>query len=221
MKDLKIFLNFIKSAHAEVYANKKTYLGAIISLIVLGNVETLFPFLGVAPESNVFIFLTIASTLATFMIISQVVLIQKKRHGGTGELRYFVPTFLLYSLYYSFLFFIGILFLVLPGLYVLIFYSMVPFVAVLDDECQGSFFKKSVSLVKKNIALVAWASVFNLILELSAFLTSPIENPMTRAIVTLIYSVPDAVFTMLLTIATVKIYYYLKAAPEVVLQKVP
>jgi hypothetical protein len=176
----------------------------------LGNVETLFPMFGVAPESNVFIFLTIAATLGTFIILSQVVLIQKKSHGGTGELKYFVPTFLLYNLYYSFLFFVGLLFLIVPGFYVLIFFSMVPFVAVLDDECQGSFFKESKLLVKKNVGLVAWASVTTLLVEFSALLVSPIQDQTIKAVANFLVSVPDAFITLVMTVATVKIYYYLK-----------
>ncbi|MDD4975718.1 MAG: hypothetical protein PHY93_15280 [Bacteriovorax sp.] len=210
MKGFKFFWSFVKNSYVEILENKPTYLSAFIALIFLGNVETVFPMLGVVAESNVFIFLTIAATLGTFIILSQVVLIQKKSHGGTGELKYFVPTFLLYNLYYSFLFFAGLLFLVVPGFYVLIFFSMVPFVAVLDDECQGSFFKESKLLVKKNIGLVAWASVTNLLVEFSALLVSPIQNQTIKGVANFFISIPDAFFTLLMTVATVKIYYYLK-----------
>jgi hypothetical protein len=210
MKTFKFFWSFIKNSYAEILENQPTYLSAFITLIFLGNVETLFPMFGVAPESNVFIFLTIAATLGTFIILSQVVLIQKKSHGGTGELKYFVPTFLLYNLYYSFLFFVGLLFLIVPGFYVLIFFSMVPFVAVLDDECQGSFFKESKLLVKKNVGLVAWASVTTLLVEFSALLVSPIQDQTIKAVANFLVSVPDAFITLVMTVATVKIYYYLK-----------
>ncbi|MGZ3790446.1 MAG: hypothetical protein ACXVLQ_18075 [Bacteriovorax sp.] len=213
MEGLTLFWSFLKEASAEVWANKKLYLSAFLALILLGNVETIYPFLGVSEESNVFIVLTIFATLLTFVIVSQIVLIEKKKRGGVGELSFFVPTFLLYNLYYSFLFFFGLLLLVLPGLYALVFFSMVPFVAVLDDETEGKFFKKSRELVKKNIPLVVWASVINLLIECSSLLFSPIQDPIVKAVASFFYSIPDAFITIAMTIATVKVYYRLKEYP--------
>lgn len=210
MKGLGLFWSFVRASSSEILENKKTYIKAFIALIFLGNAETFFPFLGVMPESNGFIILTILTTIAIFIILSQIVLVQKKNHGGTGELKYFVPTFLLYNLYYSFLFFAGLLLFIVPGIYVLIFFSMVPLVAVLDDECQGSFFSASKLLVKKNIPLVAWASGINLLVEFSALLVSPIENPMLKGIASFFFSIPDAFISLVMTITTVKIFYYLK-----------
>ncbi len=210
MKGLKLFWNFAKEGSLEVWANKNIYISAFLALVLLGNVESLYPLLGVSEESTVFIILTVISTLLVFIVLSQIVLIQKKKHGGVGELGFFVPTFLLYNLYYSFLFFLGLLFLIVPGIYALVFFSMVPFIAVLDDEADGKFFKKSRELVKKNVGLVAWASGINLLMEFSAFLFSPIQDPVTKAVANFIFSIPDAFATIVMTIATVKIYYYLK-----------
>lgn len=210
MSGLKLFWSFAKSAALEVWDNKNLYASAFFALLLLGNVETLYPLLGVAEDSNAYIALTIIATLLIFIVLSQVVLIQKRKHGGVGELGFFVPTFLLYNLYYSFLFFVGLLLFIIPGFYVLIFFSMVPFVAVLDDEAQGQFFKKSRELVKKNISLVAWVSVINLSMDLSSLLFSPIEDPMIKAFSHFIFSIPDAFVTIVMTITTVKVYYYLK-----------
>jgi hypothetical protein len=210
MSGLKLFGSFAKSGALDVLENKKLYLRAFLALILITNLETLGPFFGIIPESNAFIFLTIAATLGTFIVLSQIVLIQKKIHGGVGELKYFVPTFLLYNLYYSFLFLLGLVFLILPGFYVLIFFSMAPFMAVLDDECHESFFKRSKLLVKKNVSLVAWASIINLILEFSSLIISPIQNMNIKALANFCLSIPNAFVTIVMTIATVKIYYYLK-----------
>ena len=146
----------------------------------------------------------------TFIILSQVVLVQKKLQGGVGELKYFVPTFLLYNLYYSFLFFIGLFLFIVPGFYVLIFFSMVPFIAVLDDECEGSFYEASKLLVKKNVGLVVWATLINLLIEFSALLITPIENAVVKGSLNLVYSLVDSFITLVMIISMVKIYYYLK-----------
>jgi len=82
--------------------------------------------------------------------------------------------------------------------------------AVLDDECHESIFKRSKLLVKKNVSLVAWASIINLILEFSSLLVSPIQNTSIKAFANFCLSIPDAFVTIVMTIATVKIYYHLK-----------
>jgi hypothetical protein len=210
MKGLKLFWTFFKNAGAEVLENKPTYIGAFVALFLLGNVETIFPLIGATPESMLSIIFSIFTTLMTFIVLSQVVLIQKKSHGGSGELKYFVPTFLLYNLYYSFMFFLGLLCLVVPGFYILIYFSMVPFIAVLDDESKGQYFKESKLLVRKNLSLVAWLCLINLILEFSVLLLLPVENSTTKAVANLIFSIPDAFLTLVMTVTSVKIYYFLK-----------
>lgn len=210
MKGLKLFWHFIKEASLEVWANKKIFGPSFLALIILGNVESLNLLMGIGEESSLFILMTIVSTLMVFIVISSIVLIQKKKHGGQGDLVFFVPTFLLYNLYYSFLFFLGLLCFLVPGFYVLIFFAMVPFVAVLDDDTKGSVFKKSRELVKKNISVVAWASFMNLIMECSPLLLSPIRNEGLKAAILFLFSLPDAFATIVMTVAMVKIYYYLK-----------
>ena len=210
MNGLKLFGSFFKTSIKQILEDKKTYYKSFFALVFLGNVETLFPFLGAAPESVYYIFLSVFTTLLTFIILSQVVLVQKKLQGGVGELKYFVPTFLLYNLYYSFLFFIGLFLFIVPGFYVLIFFSMVPFIAVLDDECEGSFYEASKLLVKKNVGLVVWATLINLLIEFSALLITPIENAVVKGSLNLVYSLVDSFITLVMIISMVKIYYYLK-----------
>lgn len=212
MGELKLFWEFNKISFCEIQDDKKTYLSSFFALVLLSNIESFFPVMGVVPESNTFIALSIFSTLAIFVILSKIVLIQKIKKGGTGELMYIVPSFLLYNLYYSFLFFGGIFLFIIPGFYSLIFFSLVPYVAVLDDECQGSYFKESKLLVKKNIKLVAWASIINLVVELLSLSTSLIQNSSLKALTNFIFSIPYALVTMVLTVTFVKVYYFLKEA---------
>lgn len=214
MEGLKLFWEFSKASALEIMDNKNIYLPAFLALIFLGNVETLYPLLGANEESSGYIILTIVATLLSFVVLSQVVLVQKKKKGGTGELGFFVPTFLLYNLYYSFLFFAGLLLFIVPGLYVLFFFSMVPFIAVLDDEADGKFFKKSRELVRNNLSVVVWGSLINLLLESSAFLFTTVHDPTLKAIINLIYSIPDAFLTLVMTIAMVKVYYHLKSIEQ-------
>ena len=210
MSGFNLFWDFTKTSTNEVWQNKKKYLPSFLALVLLGNMESLYTVLGGSEESNAFIFTSLFSTLLTFVVLSKVILDLKKEQGGSGELKYFIPTFLLYNLYYSFIFFGGLLFLILPGLYFLVMFSMAPFVAVLDDEADGGYFKKSRELVKKNISLVVWTSLVTLILEFTALLFTPIHDPIIKMVAGFCFSLPDAFVTLVVTIATVKIYYYLK-----------
>lgn len=215
MKSFSLFWEFAKASAGEILSEKKTYLNAFVGLVLLDNVETIYPMLGVGEETNTFIILSVFATLLTFIVLSQVVLIQKRKRGGDGELKYFVPTFLLYNLYYSFLFFVGLLLLIIPGFYVLFYFSMVPLVAVLDDEENGSYFKKSKLLVKKNLPLIVWTSILNLLVDIAALLMIPMQDPIVKIIGKLVFSIPDAFFTLVMTLVTVKVYYYLKGLAEV------
>ncbi len=210
MKSFWQFWEFAKASSREVLEDKKTYLNAFLALILLDNLETIYPMFGVGEETNTFLGLTILATLLSFIVLSQVVLIQKRKRGGDGELKYFVPTFLLYNLYYSFLFFAGLLLLIIPGFYVLFYFSMTPLVAVLDDDATGSYFKKSKLLVQKNLPLIVWTSLLNLVVDLAALLMTPIQDPLIKIIFKLVFSIPDAFFTLIMTVVTVKVFYYLK-----------
>lgn len=212
MISMNLFFDFFKTSFIEVRKNKNIYLKAFFALIFLENLESIGLLLGVVPESHLALSLTIISAFLGFIVISQVVLIQKKIHSGVGaELKYFVPTFLLYHLYYSFVFLIGLFFFIVPGVYALIFLSLVPFVAVLDDNVHTSYFKRSITLVKKNIGLVAWMAIANFCLELSVLVIYPIQNLIIKAIANLIYSIPDAFLTIVMTVVIVKIYYFLES----------
>lgn len=209
MEAFNLFWQFAKTSGREVLDEKKTYLYSFLALMFLDNIETIYPMFGVGEETNTFFGLSIIGTLLAFVVLSQVVLVQKRKRGGDGELKYFVPTFLLYSLYYSFLFFGGLLLLVIPGFYVLFYFSMLPFVAVLDDHSDGRFFQKSRQLVRLNLPLIVCVSLLNLFVDVAGLLITPFKDPVAKIILKFIFSIPDAFFTLVMTVATVKVYYYL------------
>jgi hypothetical protein len=210
----KLFWKFTILAKDEILLDKKLYLNAFLWLVLLANIDLFYPLFKIDEESNTFLVLNIISTLLTFVVLSQVVLIQKQKKGGSGQLRYFVPTFLLYNLYYSSLFFMGLLFLVIPGFYILFYFSLAPLIAVLDDSEAGNYFSKSKALVKKNLPLVVCATSINLALELTALILNPIEDPIISAIAKFVFSIPEAFLSILMAVIMVKIYYELKEIKE-------
>jgi hypothetical protein len=217
MNSFVLFKDFFGMAFREVFEDKKLYIKIILSLIFLGNLEPLVSLFGVGSEGWLNIFISILITFGTFVVLSQVVLKEKIKKqpeaATTHELKYFVSTFFLFNLYYSFLFFVGLLFLIIPGLLVLIYFFMVPFIAVLDDNLESGYFKRSIQLAKKNVGLVSIVSIFILILELSSLALTPIQNPLIKLVSSLVFSIPDSFLTVILTIVSVKVYYFLSENP--------
>jgi hypothetical protein len=217
MNSFLLFKSFFSQCSLEIFQDKKSYFKIISLLVLLGIIEPLLSLLGFEGEGWGNILLSVFITLATFIVLSQVVLKEKiKKNPETvqsHELKYFVFTFFLFNLYYSFLFFIGLLFLVVPGILVLIYFFLVPFVAVLDDKIESGYFKKSFELVKKNVSLVSLVSILVLVLELVSLVLTPIQNPHVKFFFSLIFSLPEAFLTVVLTMVSVRVYYFLVEAP--------
>lgn len=240
MKSLQEFKHYVTESTLEVLANKQLYLPAFLALVLLSNVESLLALSGLTSDSASGLFISVAVALLAFVVLAQIVLIQKRKHGGEGELSFVVPTFLLYNIYYTMVFFavlffpiallnipfrtlnlnthiagqIAFYFLVALNLVaaflVSVLFYMVPLIAVCDDEVTGKFFKASRTLVKKNFKLVAWLAFATMFLEFSFLSFSLIQDPTLKAGASFIYSIPEAFFTIVLTIASVKIFYLLR-----------
>ena len=217
MNSFLLFKDFFGISFREVFEDKKYYFKIILSLIFLGNLEPLVSLFGVGGDGWLNIFISILITFGTFVVLSQVVLKEKIKKqpeaATTHELKYFVSTFFLFNLYYSFLFFAGLLFLIIPGLWVLIYFFMVPFVAVLDDKLDSGYFKRSIQLAKQNVGLVSIVSILILVLEFSSLVLTPIQNPSIKLVTSLVFSIPDSFLTVILTIVSVKVYYFLSENP--------
>jgi hypothetical protein len=218
MNSFLLFKDFFSQGCREIFQEKRTYFRIIFLLIVLANLEPVLNLFGLESEGWINIILSIFVTLGTFIVLSQVVLKEKIKKipeaSHNHELGYFVSTFFLFNLYYSFLFFIGLIFLVIPGLWVLIYFFLVPFIAVLDDSLDSGYFKKSIELVKKNVGLVSIVSIFILVLEFSSLLLSPIQNSSVKLISSLFFSIPDSFLTVVLTIVSVRVYYFLSESSQ-------
>jgi hypothetical protein len=208
MSSTALFINFIKDAIQEVKNDFKKYLSAFLGLIILANLEEAYKSVGGNEGDGGSIAIGFATIILTFVITAKIILIHKKNPAKDEKMIYVLVPFLLYSFYYSVFFFLGLVCLVIPGIWVLIFFSQAPLLAALAPS-QENFFKKSIKLVKKNIKLVAWVSISSVVLEFFSLAFSPIANQKMRFLLTGIFSFPDAFLTIILTIASVKIFYYL------------
>jgi hypothetical protein len=207
-----LFFHFVRDALQEVKNNIKKYIWLLAGLFILANLEEVYKVVGGQEGDGGSISIALVSIILTFIITAKIILMHKKDATSNEKMIYVLVPFLLYSFYYSLLFFIGLIFFIIPGLWVLIFLSQAPLLAALSST-EGSLFKASISLVKKNVKLVAWISVATVLLEFFALAFAPIANPQLRLILTAIFSVPDALLSVVLTIASVRIFYYLNENP--------
>jgi hypothetical protein len=139
---------------------------------------------------------------------AKIILMHKKDAPSNEKLIYVLVPFLLYSFYYSMLLMLGLILFIIPGFLVMIYFSQAPLVAALAPM-KESYFKKSISLVKKNVVLVVWISFTSFFLEFTSLIFAPIADQKIRWTLTAIFSLPDSLLTIILTIVSVKIFYYL------------
>ncbi len=209
MNNSELFFSFFKESFFEVKNNISKYIYIFISLIIFTNLDEGVKALSGQDSEGGTIFVTLVSVLFTFVISAKIILMHKKNASPKDSMLSILVPFLLYSFYYSIFFFAGLIFLILPGLWVLIYFSQLPFIAALSST-KESYFKKSIKLVKKNTGLVAYISISTVVLEFFALIFTPIADAKLRFILTAIFSVPDALLSIVLTIVSVKIFYYLE-----------
>lgn len=117
----------------------------------------------------------IVEVLATYFFYAVIIkncfsLIEEKQVRGVGL------GFLIYlriNIIYSLLFFLG-MFLILPGIWVLIFLFFAPFVALDDHHQGGKFLKRSAQLVKRDILTVSILAVISVVLMSIDFAIFPL-----------------------------------------------
>ena len=204
-----IFLHFFKEAWGEVKNNFSKYLPFFLSLVFLANIDEAYKAFGGQDGDGWSIALTLLSVLLTFVITAKIISMHKKNNETSLPLIYILIPYLLYSFYFSLLFFLGLVIFILPGFWVLIYCSQAPLLAALSST-DKSLFKESIRLVKKNVKLVAYISFCSLFLEFAALIFEPIANQKIRWAMLGLFSFPDALLTLVLTIVSVKIFYYLQ-----------
>jgi hypothetical protein len=206
----KLFFKFVKEGILEIRENISKYWALILVLIIIGNLEECYKAFGGQEGDSGTIAISIITIVLTMIITAKVILMNKRNVTTKDKLIYILIPFLLYSFYYSLIFLLGIVLLFVPGFWALVFLSQAPLIAALSPNGE-KIFMRSIALVKKNIKLVIWISVSSILLEFMSLALTPIASSQIRLILNALISVPDAFFTVAITTASVRIYYYLES----------
>jgi hypothetical protein len=204
-QSFKTFIDLFKKSQNKVWEHRKIYFPVFLVLFILNNTEFINKVLGLSNRDNSNVWMTIVVGVLNFIVITKIVLWQKKTCTPDDKLIYILPAYLLYNLYYSLLFFVGFALLIIPGFYALIYFFMAPLIAVLDDTNQGEYFKRSRELTKKDFWLVTIISILILLLEIFSYFSEGMGS------IAPFLSLFDAYLSIVLTILSVEIYYYLMA----------
>lgn len=231
MKNVKIFTHYFSESLKEISENFKIYYIYIIALCIVSiiqiSLDSMF-----SKEDIILRFLS--KTLFSFvplLILSKILYVIKIRNFGLGEYGSVVWRFILFNFYYFSLLllslglyvvtatFAGTLiniemgyllasFMLAPFVYVVIYFSLTPYVAVFNDE-GGPVFAKSRLLSSKNIYLVIINHIISLIVPILMSSILLIDKKNLKIAVAIALSFPEAVFAILMVLTSTKIYMYL------------
>ncbi len=231
MGSIARFFKFLKESYHLVLKDFRLYLSSYIAFFLV-DVLAAIPWqaFGLPDKSFPELALTLIVGIANLVVIVNVILIEKSRykHREKEELLYSVPTYLVYTLYSALTILVGpglvlmaagmlalpqaitIGLAVLVGLIVAIFVAMVPLASVLIDNDSVNYFKTSYRMARQDLLLIICFGSLSLFIELPLFIIDQIPDWRFVLSSNVLYAFFDAVAMITLTVASVRIFYYLK-----------
>ncbi len=232
MNSLKFFIYNFKESFYEIKNNSKIYFSfiALLALVSLSRrlIETYLP-------SDIYAIKIVSEILFSFIpifIVSKILYIIKIRQNGFGEykivvLRYFIYNFCYFSItLLCLMFYLGIFYFVtlnhslpftifstlvclLPLIYVMIYFSLSPIVAIFEDISFQEVFRQSQNITKKRTSLVLINHLVALALPISFLSLSLLKNQEITILISAFLAIPEALLTILIVLTTVRVYLYL------------
>ena len=229
---IKQFAYYVSESFNEFKNNLKIYLIYAFSLCLVSIIQNGFDLIFTKNEMMLRIASKILFSVIPILIFSKILYVIKIRRSGLGEYGEVLWKFMLYNFYYFFLVaasaslyfilviilsaFIGMqlsffasTFMLAPMIYVMIFFSISPFVAVFDDESSNEVFARSKKISNRNISLVIINHLSSLLVPIIFSSLILIENPVLKLSVAILSSVPESIFSILMILTTARIYQHL------------
>ncbi|MBC7714100.1 MAG: hypothetical protein H7177_12225 [Rhizobacter sp.] len=214
MNSIKVYGSFLKESFEETKNNFRVYLGCYIAFILVNFISSI-PWVGMGHEDNSFysIIANIFVGLFSLVIVVSVIMIEKSRINlkEKEKLFYAAPTYLIYTLYYSIVLMIGLACFIVPGIIVAVGFGMVPVAAVLIDSDNVNYFKVSWRMAKKDAVMMTIFTLASILAELVGVALDLIPDWRVKLGVNLMYSFIDALVLIVITKASVKVFYHLQS----------
>lgn len=217
MSAIRIFTAELKESVGDFKKHFPLFLPSIIFMLILCNLSFIpWEILGFESGSNVEIITGLFIGILAMVVSVHVILIEKSRLLGSPKekLAYGAASYIVYTLYSSLIVLLGIVLLIIPGFLALIFFSLAPVVALLSRDQKEGYLKQSINLVKKNTGLVVCYLGASMGVEIVSILLDLIDNWKMRVTIGIFYSFFEAFATVILTIFSVRLFYYLNRLPS-------
>lgn len=215
MPSVKLFFRFLSSSAQTFFTEFPLYIGSYIAFLIL-SLLSCTPWQAMGYEQNSFyeIVSSIVVGILSLIVIVNVILIEKAKVKQTEkeELVYAAPTYLIYTLYSSLIIIAGLLCFVVPGIIAAILVGMVPLASVLIDNDSVNYFKISYRMARKDSLLVICFGLTTLLVELPSIGFDLVADWRFKLGAGVLYSFFDAALLLILTMTSVRVFYYLKEA---------
>lgn len=213
MNGLKLFLKFLTESCFKFFRNFSEYATSYSAFLIVGIIAC-FPWegIGLSPNSFYEIILQVGVGILSLVIIVNVVLIEKSKYKRfpKEELLYAAPTYLIYTLYSSFIILAGLVCFIIPGIIAAVFLGMAPLTSILIDNSRVNYFKLSYQMARKDISLILCFGLASIFIELPSFAFDLIPDWRVRLGTSVTYCFIDAAILTILTITSVRVFYHLK-----------
>lgn len=242
MGSIKYFFGCLRDSFKDFKVNFGIYLPSYIGFLIVGLVSCIpWEGLGFSDKSFQEVLASISIGLASLILVTNVVLIEKSRikNRERERLLYAAPTYLIYTLYSTLIilaFLAGAAFLpayqkgimqgatfamlanvvtfsffAIPAILAGICVAMVPLASVLIDNDSVNYFKLSFKMARKAPILVFLFATSSLFVETPSLVIDLLgQEWVSRLIAGILYSFVDAMIIIVLTKASVAIFYHLK-----------
>ena len=215
MKSINLFKNFLSESITDFKNNKSLFFTSAIWMLIFCLLSCIpWEAMGFESGSGWEISVGVVVGILTLIVVANIILIEKARLSNKAKekILYGAPSYLVYTLSSSLVVLAGIILLIIPGFLALVYLSMAPVAALLSENKKDGFLKQSVALVKKNVGVVAVFVGVSLGIEVLSMGVDFISKWQVRLFVGVLYSLFEALSSVILTMVSVKIYYYLNSS---------
>lgn len=215
MTGVKLFFIFFSVSYQKFVKEFSDYVGSYIAFLIIGLLSCIpWEALGLEPNSFYEIMVQILAGILSLIVIVNVILIEKAKHKmlEKDQLVYAAPTYLIYTLYSSLIILAGLFCFIIPGIVAAVFVALVPLASILIDNDSVNYFKLSYRMARKGMLMIISFGLTSLLIELPSFAFDLIPDWKIKLGANFVYSFISAAALIILTIASVRVFYHLKAA---------
>ena len=214
MRSITLFCEILRVSYKELLKNFWTYMPSYMAFFIVDLISCIpLDAFGYGEDSFYKIALTLIVGVLSLIVVVNVVMIEKSKVMFLPKepLLYTAPTYLIYTLYVSLAILAGVFCFVIPGIIIAVLLGMAPLASVLIDNDSVNYFKISYRMARLDPVLIICFGFMSLLIELPSFAFDLIPDWGVKLGFNILYSFFDSAVLVVLTIASVRIFYHLKS----------